>query len=285
MYLKEIKVIFHKELDPLYPKEEVDSFFYMFMEHYLELERFSLVLQPNTIVSKEEEQPFFEGLARLRKEEPVQYILGEASFMGLKFKVNPHVLIPRPETEELVSWVIKNYEGKSHKDLKILDIGTGSGCIAITLAKLLPKASVLALDFSNMALEVARKNAELNNVEINFLNADILDLNIELGFEFDCIVSNPPYVREMEKDQMGNNVKNYEPSEALFVSDSDPLKFYTSIAAFSLGHLRPKGSLFLEINQYLAMQTKQLLVNNHFKEIDLRKDIFGNFRMLKGTRP
>ncbi|MEM1258024.1 MAG: peptide chain release factor N(5)-glutamine methyltransferase [Bacteroidota bacterium] len=284
MYLKEIRTIFHAELDVLYSKNEVDSFFYMFLEHYLKLERFALVFQPNLVVSKDGEQAFFEGLDRLRKEEPVQYILGEANFMDLKFKVNPHVLIPRPETEELVRWVINNGQPKERQDFKILDIGTGSGCIAITLAKTLPNTKVFALDISKEALQVARKNGERNNVEINFFKADILNPHLELDSDFDCIVSNPPYVRELEKTHMDNNVKNYEPRSALFVPDSDPLKFYRAIAAFAREHLRRKGSLFLELNQYLAKQTQELLVDNHFKEVELRKDIFGKFRLLKGTK-
>lgn len=285
MYLKEIKTIFHAELETLYPKEEVDNFFYMFMEHYLKLERFALVVQPNIVVSKEEEHPFFEGLARLKKEEPVQYILGEANFMDLKFTVTPSTLIPRPETEELVSWVIESSKAWDLPNPKILDIGTGSGCIAITLAKLLPNATIFALDISSKALEVAKENAGRNNTKIEFFNADILDLNLELKFELDCIVSNPPYVREIEKIQMGNNVKNYEPGIALFVEDDNPLRYYKAVSAFSQRHLKPRGSLFLEVNQYMAGQTKDLLVDNHFKEVELRKDIFGNFRMLKGTKP
>ncbi|MEO0570867.1 MAG: peptide chain release factor N(5)-glutamine methyltransferase [Bacteroidota bacterium] len=284
MYLKEIKTIFRNELHGLYPRDEVDSFFYLFMEHYLGLERFGLVLQPNLVVSKKEEQPFFEGLARLKKEEPIQYVLGEAYFMELKFRVNPNVLIPRPETEELVGWIIEEI-GNRNSAIRILDIGTGSGAIAIALAKSLPNVTILGLDVSNKALEVARKNAELNKAEVKFIHADILDVNLELEFEFDCIVSNPPYVREMEKKGMGNNVKNYEPEAALFVSDVDPLKFYKAISAFSLRHLRPKGSLFFEVNQYLSKETEDVLVNNHFDELELRKDIFGNFRMLKGTKP
>ena len=269
----------------MYPKEEVDNFFYMFMEHYLKLERFALVVQPNIVVSKEEEHPFFEGLARLKKEEPVQYILGEANFMDLKFTVTPSTLIPRPETEELVSWVIESSKAWDLPNPKILDIGTGSGCIAITLAKLLPNATIFALDISSKALEVAKENAGRNNTKIEFFNADILDLNLELKFELDCIVSNPPYVREIEKIQMGNNVKNYEPGIALFVEDDNPLRYYKAVSAFSQRHLKPRGSLFLEVNQYMAGQTKDLLVDNHFKEVELRKDIFGNFRMLKGTKP
>jgi release factor glutamine methyltransferase len=284
MLLKEIQTIFHKELAALYPKAEVDSFFYLFMEHYLGLERFALVLQPNFVISREEEDPFFKGLARLKKEEPIQYILGETQFMDIILKVDEMVLIPRPETEELVQWIISEMATQK-ADTRILDIGTGSGCIAIALAKALPRAEVVGLDVSNEALKVAKENAELNRVEVEFLKADILNTNLNLNPEFDLIVSNPPYVRELEKEQMRNNVKEYEPEIALFVPDDDALRFYEAIVGFSKRHLKSGGKLFLEINQYLAKETQQLLVDNDFGEVELRNDIFGNFRMLKGTWP
>ena len=280
MLLKDIKTIFHDELGAKYRKEEVDNFFFMFLEHYLDLERFALVLQPGLTITKREEQPFFEGLARLRREEPIQYILGEAYFMDLKFKVTSDVLIPRPETEELVRWLLEDSLIDNNHDIRILDMGTGSGCIAITLAKNLPKAQIHALDLSLGALKVARENARMHSVKVEFVNADILDL--ELTDQFDIIISNPPYVREMEKQQMQNNVKDHEPESALFVPDDDALKFYRAIVDFSKKRLKKRGRLFLEINQYLAKETQQLLVDNHFEEVELRKDIFGNFRTLKG---
>ncbi len=281
MLLKEIKAIFHRELHELYPNEEIDSFFFLFMEHYLGLEKFSLVLKPNYVVTKEEEQPFFEGLTRLKKEEPVQYILHEAHFMDLTLKVNEHVLIPRPESEELVQWIL---EEKNNRDsvIRILDVGTGSGCIAIALARTLPNAQVFALDISEDALRVAKDNAKRNNVDVTFFQDDIFNLNLDAEIQFDIIVSNPPYVREMEKSQIKTNVKGYEPEIALFVPDEDALQYYEAIVDFSKDSLCDKGRLFLEINQYLAKETQQLLVDSDFNEVELRKDIFGNFRMLKG---
>ena len=279
MQLKEIKIIFHEELIGIYPKEEIDSFFHMFMEHYLNMERFALVLHPNHVISKEAEQSFFEGLSRLKKEEPIQYILGETHFMDLRFKVDPSVLIPRPETEELVRWAIAEI-GNQNAEIKVLDIGTGSGCIAIVLAKTFPEAKVYAMDVSQEALRVAKENARSNGVEVTFVHGDILNLNFE--HQFDVIISNPPYVREMERVEIDKNVKEYEPSLALFVPDTDPLKFYRTISMFSRKRLLPNGKLFFEINQYLAKETQQLLVDNQFGEVELRKDIFGNFRMLKG---
>lgn len=288
MLLKEIKNIFHKELDEVYPVEEVDTFFYMMLEHYLGLERFILALEPNFIVSKKEEQPLFEGLSKLKLEKPIQYILGETEFMDLKFSVNKSVLVPRPETEELVRWILDNCQVEVSRNLKILDIGTGSGCIAISLAKNLPNAKVYALDVSEEALVVAKENAEFNEVAIEFIHADILELET-LGFDsaqpdnFDIIVSNPPYVREKEKAAMQTNVLEHEPQLALFVTNEKPLVFYKRITAFAKTHLNEGGALYFEVNQYLGEETKQLLEDQDFSEIELRKDMFGNDRMLKGT--
>ncbi|KAB5491925.1 peptide chain release factor N(5)-glutamine methyltransferase [Flagellimonas hadalis] len=305
MLLKEIKNIFHKELGKTYPKEEIDSFFYRCIEHYLKLERFVLAIQPELTLTKEEEQPLFEALSQLKQERPLQYILGTAHFMDLELHVNEAVLIPRPETEELVQWILEDVasrksEVESRKSeagnmdfypspLTILDIGTGSGCIAIALAKHLPHAKVYALDVSEKALEVARENARLNQVDITFQKNDILapelEPELELKLDFDIIVSNPPYVRELEKEGMKNNVKDHEPSLALFVSDGDPLVFYSAIAQFGRTRLKEGGGLYLEINQYLGEETKALLKAHNFSEIELRKDIFGNDRMLKAIVP
>ncbi|MEO9511351.1 MAG: peptide chain release factor N(5)-glutamine methyltransferase [Flavobacteriaceae bacterium] len=291
MLLKEIKTIFHQELDILYPEEEVNAFFYRLIEHYLKLERFVLVLQPNLTISREEEQPLFEALAELKLQKPLQYILGVAHFMDLELKVNKNVLIPRPETEELVEWILNeclverpSTERAGSRDLNILDVGTGSGCIAIALARKLPNAKVYAMDVSEGALEVAKSNAELNQVEINFFRADILKLELQPKPKpkFDIIVSNPPYVRELEKNEIKKNVKDYEPSLALFVPDDDALLFYKAIVTSAEKYLMEKGSLYLEINQYLGKETKALLEAHNFLEIELRKDLFGNDRMLKG---
>ena len=282
MLLKEIKNIYHLELDPLFPKEEVDSFFYLVIDHYLGLERFILAMQPNLVVSKENEDPLFFALSQLKQERPIQHILGKAHFCELEFRVDENVLIPRPETEELVYWIINEVQkGDPREEVKILDIGTGSGCIAISLAKNLPNAKAYALDISKKALQIAGENAMDNGVDIVFLEADILSLE---GFKdkFDVIVSNPPYVRELEKLEMKNNVVEHEPGLALFVSDGDPLIFYKKITRFSLSHLKKGGVLFFEINQYLGEEMKQLLEAENFSEIELRKDMFGNDRMLKG---
>ena len=283
MLLKEIKNIYHLELDPLFPKEEVDSFFYLVIDHYLGLERFVLAMQPNFVVSKDNEEPLFYALSQLKQERPIQYILGKAHFCDLEFGVDENVLIPRPETEELVYWILNEVQqGTRQEGLKILDIGTGSGCIAISLAKNLPNAKVYALDISKKALQIAQQNAVDNEVDIVFLEADILSME---GYKdkFDVIVSNPPYVRELEKKEMKNNVLEHEPGLALFVSDGDPLIFYKKITLFALNHLKTGGMLFFEINQYLGEEMKQLLEAGNFSEIELRKDMFGNDRMLKAV--
>ncbi|AIM62075.1 glutamine methyltransferase [Cellulophaga lytica] len=279
MLLKEIKKIYHIELDAVYPVEEVDSFFYMAIEHYLKLERFVLALEPNYVVTKDEESTLFLVVDKLKKYIPIQYILGTAHFMGLDFNVNTNVLIPRPETEELVSWILN--EVNVNQEITILDIGTGSGCIAITLAKNLPKAKVFALDISKEAILVAKSNAEANNVTVTFLEQNILE-EPSLKQNFNIIVSNPPYVRDLEKKEMSANVLEHEPNLALFVSDNNPLVFYKAITNFSVNHLRENGKLFFEINQYLGEQTKELLVGLNYINIKLKKDMYGNDRMLKG---
>ncbi|MCL6265651.1 peptide chain release factor N(5)-glutamine methyltransferase [Flagellimonas myxillae] len=288
MQLREIKDIFYQELQDIYPKEEVDSFFYGCIEHYLNLERFVLVLQPNITLTKKEEAPLFAALAELKQEKPLQYILGSAHFMDLEFMVNEYVLIPRPETEELVEWVVSDIQKQTSdirhqtSNIRILDIGTGSGCIAVALAKNLPDAKVYALDVSEKALNVAQENAKKNEVEVTFIHQDILNPELALELDFDVIVSNPPYVRELEKEEIKKNVKDFEPHLALFVKDEDPLLFYKAITQFALTHLNKGGRLYFETNQYLGKETRTLLEAHNFLEIELRRDLFGNERMLKG---
>lgn len=281
MLLKEIKAIFHKELDSLYSKEEVDNFFFMLMEHYLRLSRLDLALLPGLVLTRSEEQPLFGGLAQLRLERPIQYIIGKTHFFGMEFNVDENVLIPRPETEELVQWVLSDMSHQNSEPC-ILDIGTGSGCIAVALAKNRPSAKINAIDVSEGALMMAKCNALKNSVSVTFLLADILQWET-LPNKFDIIVSNPPYVREQEKQQMRANVLKHEPELALFVPNKDPLVFYRKIAAFAQQHLKPNGVLYLEINQYLGKETEQLLKDMDFSEIELRKDSYGHDRMLKGV--
>jgi len=284
MTLVNIKNTFHKELKNLFPINEIDTFFYLLTETHLKLKRVDIALNPDKEIHKEIEKKYYSALAKLKKEIPIQYIIGETEFYGLPFYVDKSVLIPRPETEELVSWIVREVKIKKPSlsepiPYNILDIGTGSGCIAIALAKNLPKAKVWALDVSEKAIEVAQNNAKLNQVNIHFLNEDILSLK-SLPEKFDSIVSNPPYVRELEKNEIKNNVLQNEPHLALFVKDNDPLLFYDKIADFAKENLKPKGKLYFEINQYLGKETVQLLKEKGFKNIELKKDIFGKDRMI-----
>lgn len=281
MLLTAIKTIFHSELKELFPTEEIDSFFYRLIDHYLKEQRFILALQPDYSIDKDQETQFFYALTELKKQRPIQYILGETTFLDFTFKVKEGVLIPRPETEELVLWIAENIP--NDRPISILDIGTGSGCIAVSLAKLIPNASVTAIDVSSEALEIANANAELNGVSVSFIKQDILAATILPG-EFDIIVSNPPYVRELEKTEMQPNVLDFEPSLALFVSDGSPLVFYQKITELASKFLTPSGALYFEINQYLGAETTALLGAAGFKNSILRKDVFGNERMLKGTK-
>jgi release factor glutamine methyltransferase len=222
-------------------------------------------------------------LQELKKEVPIQYLLGKTNFYGLDFEVNENVLIPRPETEELVEWIVKeNAKTDKTKTLKILDIGTGSGCIAVSLAKNLPNAKVYAIDVSKKALETAKRNAINNKVEVTFLLNDVLELE-ELPYDFDIIVSNPPYVRHLEKEEIKKNVLDYEPHLALFVEDHDALIFYKKIATLAQDNLFKNGQLYFEINQYLGKEMIDLLEEMEFKNIELRKDIYDNDRMLRGS--
>nr|WP_299365855.1 peptide chain release factor N(5)-glutamine methyltransferase [Winogradskyella sp.] len=284
----DLKHTFHRELDIIYGKAEVERFFFLSCEHYLNISRIQLTLEPELTFTTSETDIFFKTLEDLKRQKPIQYILGETEFYGLIFKVNSNVLIPRPETEELVDWIIKSHSDIKNKRLKILDIGTGSGCIAISLAKHLPNVEVSALDISKEAIEVARHNADINNVDVAFIEADILNKsNWDLSFdilEFDIIVSNPPYVRQLEKAEMKPNVLDNEPDLALFVPNENPLMYYEAIMNFTVNNLKPQGHLYFEINQYLGNDTEQLLIDANFQNVELRKDLNGNDRMLKALR-
>lgn len=289
MTIKHYRDQFIQELTPLYDAGEAESFFYLILEAKHQLKRVDLALQPDLVFSKAELETWNLILEQLKKEIPVQYLLGTTHFYGLEFEVNSNVLIPRPETEELVDWIIQSrnfgtkfnpeVSGQSSK-FKILDIGTGSGCIAISLAKNLPNAVVSALDVSDKALATAQKNAELNQVAIQFIHQSILETE-DLVQQFDLIVSNPPYVRHLEKHEIKKNVLDNEPHLALFVEDNDALIFYRKIAQLAQKNLNPQGQLYFEINQYLGQETLDLLQEMGFKDITLRKDIYGNDRMIQ----
>ena len=278
MTIHDLKILFQKELSTIYPKNEIESFYHILTEFKLGLSRVEKALHPNQIIKKAT-IPFFEkSISLLKSEKPIQHITEKTEFFGLPFAVNSSVLIPRPETEELVQWTLEC--SSTDIPISILDIGTGSGCIAIALAKKLPNAQVTGIDVSTAALSVAKKNAILNKVAIDFIQKDILRAT-KLSKGFDIIISNPPYVREAEKQEIKKNVLSYEPHSALFVPDENPLLFYNKIAELAKTHLKPNGQLFFEINQYLGKETMRMLAEKGFTSNELRTDIFGNARMTK----
>lgn len=280
MKIKEYRKQFIQDLTALYGEDEAESFFYLILENQQQLKRIDLALQPDLILSTDALKVWDQFLQQLKNEIPVQYVLGSTSFFGLDFEVNTNVLIPRPETEELVEWILNSLQSTvTNQKVKIIDIGTGSGCIAISLAKNIPHAHVTALDVSVDALVTAQKNAQNNQVTVAFKNQNILE-TYDLQEQFDVIVSNPPYVRNLEKQEIKNNVLHHEPHLALFVENDNALIFYKKIAELAQKNLKPNGFLFFEINQYLGAEMIGLLQDLDFKNIELRKDIYGNDRMV-----
>lgn len=278
--IKEYKAKFIAELISIYDEMEAESFFNLILENQHQLRRIDLALNPELQFSEEQILVWNSILEKLKLEIPIQYIVGTTHFYGLEFNVDESVLIPRPETEELVEWIISSTAKLPELNkIKILDIGTGSGCIAISLAKNIPNSQVFAIDISEKALATAKENADLNNVAVTFLQKNILETT-DLEQRFDIIVSNPPYVRNLEKAEIKPNVLANEPHLALFVDDNDALLFYRKIAELATKNLSLEGKLFFEINQYLGKETVELLEKMHFKNIELRKDIYGNDRMI-----
>lgn len=260
-----------------YDADEARSISHMVFKEVLGYDTIKLILNENDLLPA----PLFEQLDQiaylLNQHKPIQYILGYEDFLGYRFTVNESVLIPRPETEELVLWIVEN--NKAHKEPHILDIGTGSGCIAISLKKLLPSANVTAIDVSKEALIVAEKNANKNQAEIKFIQRDILNENINLTY--DIIVSNPPYVLDSEKKEMRKNVLDYEPSTALFVPDNDPLLFYKRIIELAEKQLNTRGELYFEINESYAQECILLFNTDVWELPELKHDIRGKARMLR----
>jgi release factor glutamine methyltransferase len=277
MQLKSLHNFFINRLLGYYPNDEIDTFFYRICNMHLKLKQIDISLKSDMIVAAHTFEYFEMIIDRLLNYEPIQYILGSTFFFGSDFIVDKHVLIPRPETEELVSWILEKVDTK--QPIKILDIGTGSGCIAIILAKQIAQAEVYAMDVSTAALSIAKKNAEANGVVVQFIEASILEWQSQDMF-FDIIVSNPPYVRESEKEMMSPNVLNYEPHLALFVDNNNPLLFYKAIVEMSKINLTSEGLIYFEINEYLAEETKSLFSSTFFESVQLKKDIFSKNRML-----
>jgi len=265
-----------------YDKDEATSIARIVFKEKLNISRTDLALDPALEIDKQGEDKIRRISKKLLEGYPVQQILGYTDFYGLKFKVNKNVLIPRPETEELVQWIIKENVGKN--GLKVLDIGTGSGCISITLAMELKNAKVTGIDISDKALRLARVNAKMNEIKVHFKELDVLENRSweNLG-KFDIIVSNPPYVTEHEKTAMHVNVLNHDPHLALFVPDSDPLRFYDKISDMALLHLSFGGRLYFEINEAFGKDIQHMLESKGFTDVLIRKDLNGKDRFVTGV--
>lgn len=282
MTFAELKHFIHQRLGKLYENTEIQSFYFMLLAHYGHYSKVDVLTNTEEELPEEVVLPIKKAIKALLSAEPIQYVLGETEFCSYRFFVTKDVLIPRPETEELVDWVYRQYKN-TVTPFKILDIGTGSGAIAVSLKKLLPQAEVTAIDVSAEALAIARRNAKTNGAAIHFLQQDIL-MTDRLPEKYDVIISNPPYVRFAEQADMHPNVLNYEPHLALFVSDENPLLFYDKIAELAYRFLTPQGSLFFEINQYLGKETQDLVRQKGFNEVILQQDLLGNDRMLFAKR-
>jgi len=286
--MKAIFRFIREQLHGSYSDSEIKSLCFLILESVCNLDKSYALRCKDKQLSLNEQLRIQEIIKELKNDRPIQYILGETEFYGLTFKVDENVLIPRPETEELVEWIIKEEEPlpaslhRRGKNCKVLDVGTGSGCIAIALAKFLPGAEVFALDISDKALEVARQNATENRVDVRFFQYDILsdDPFPFSSLSFDCIVSNPPYITMKEKAAMAKNVLDYEPHQALFVPDENPLLFYEQIAGFARKRLNENGLLYFETSSLYGQAAAEALKNKEFRQIKLLKDISGNDRIL-----
>lgn len=276
MNFKQLEDYFIKELSSLYEGDEAKQLFYLVTDHISGWSRGQLMMNKNEIVATDSYIAYEKITAELKTGKPLQHITGVTWFYGLKFKVSRSVLIPRPETEELVEWILADIKGE--KNLNLLDIGTGSGCIAISIKANMQAAEVSALDISEAALKIAKENAGINKTAVNFIHSDILSYHTEEKYA--VIVSNPPYIKEDEKPEMHQNVLAYEPHLALFVSNENPLIFYSAIADFAVKKLKPAGKLYFEINEYLGEETMDMLGNKGFKNRVLRQDLQGKDRMI-----
>jgi release factor glutamine methyltransferase len=284
----EIKIrnAFHQTLAKIaliYHEPEATSLMELVFRHLLNSSRFELYQKFDTNLSNSQQISLNEIVFELQNHKPLQYILGETEFYGLIFKVGPGILIPRQETEELVAWIISDNDSNTHS--RMLDIGTGSGCIAVSLAKNLPFALIDAIDVSDKALSYAHENALLNSCSINFQNEDIFKFIPEEIPVYDSIISNPPYVPESDKNYMQPNVLDYEPGLALFVPDNDPLIFYQKILEYALLAGKPAGKVYFEIHEKFGEEIRQLLSLKGFENIIIRKDIHGKDRMASGQIP
>ena len=279
MTLLEFNNLFKSKLISKVDKNEIDEFFFWLIDHYCNYGRIEYILNPNFKISKTQQENLTNSIDSLLKDMPIQYVIGETNFMDLIFKLNKSVLIPRPETEELVNWIIND----EHKNKTILDIGTGSGCIAISLSKNLKNCKVTGWDINEDIIKIANHNAILNNVNVLFELSDITKPLI-IDHKYDLIVSNPPYITHKEKKFISNNVKYFEPHTALFVEDHDPLFFYENISAFANSNLKSNGFLYIEINENFSKEVIKLLKDKGFYDIKLKKDFRLKNRMIKAVK-
>lgn len=279
--LIDLKKQYLSELQGFYEKHEALSLINILVDHFFELSSTALLTNPDYRVSESEMLKLHFAVKDLKKFRPVQYIVGETEFYNLKIKVTDAVLIPRPETEELVQLILAH---EKEKNLSVLDIGTGSGCIAIALQKKLDSPRISAIDISTKALQIAKTNSSINNVEIDFLEFNILNENKWSSIEkYDLIVSNPPYVTQAEKKQMSDNVLQYEPWEALFVANDDPLVFYQSICRFGVTHLNTGGRIYFEINENKSSNLIQLILEFGYQNVSCHQDIHGKDRFVSAN--
>ena len=277
MTLVKYRNYFFTILKSIIEQNEIEEVFFWIIDHYCGISRMDYILNPDLKLSNHQKENLMNAVSLLKTNMPIQYVLGESEFMNLKFNLNYNVLIPRPETEELVSWVIKD----NNHNKTILDIGTGSGCIAIALAKFIKNSRVTAWDIDEKILSVAEKNASKNKVKVLFELKDIT--TIKSNNKFDLIISNPPYICDSEKLGMQNNVLLFEPHLALFVNDNDPLFFYLKIIDFAKSNLNDNGKIFLEINENQSIGVVKLLNNAGFYDIELKKDFRLKNRMIKAS--
>jgi release factor glutamine methyltransferase len=280
MKIREARKLIIAEIGELYHPSEASNIAQLVLEYVTHLPKVDWIKKEDQL-NHSQKKELQEIIERLKQHEPVQYILKEAWFAGLKFYVDKSVLIPRPETDELVDWLVKDYSNEV-KHLKILDVGTGSGCIAISIKKKLPATEIWACDVSDAALTVARMNADTHQAAIDFVALDFLDKDQrkQLG-NFDVIIANPPYVPQKDKNPMRKNVVDHEPHIALFVPDERPLVFYEMIADFGREHLHPGGAIYLEIHEEIGKQVVELFQQGYYPSVELRKDMEGKDRMVR----
>lgn len=282
MTYSELKLLWRSKLESIYDQDECDNLFYLTCYHIKQWGRSRVLFEKDNTLSEDDEIAFAEILKPLLTQKPIQYIFGETEFYQLKFKVDEDVLIPRPETEELVDWIVKDYMGK--RNIKFLDIGTGSGCIAIALAKNMIHAQAYAMDISNQALTVAEINAHELNVELHLLKADILEMtDVVVDEHFNLIVSNPPYILKQEASNMKQNVLSFEPHTALFVTNNDPLQFYKAIADFTILNLQKEGQIYFETHEDYHQQVIQMLQDKGFSNVTTKKDLQNKPRFVRAT--